>query len=102
MNIKIRNKIVTVLFEQSDKVQIANYDSLVEEIVKDSNNGATKFIFDFIDIKDSAFDSSIIGLVSGLSKHLKKKNALVVLKDVSDHGKDMISMCGFDQFLKFI
>ena len=102
MNIKIKNKNVTVIFEHGDKVEVGNYDHIVEEIIKDVNNGAHNFVFDFNYIEDDLFNSSFIGLVSGLSTHLKKKNATVALKGVSDYGKEMITMCGFDKLVKFI
>jgi len=99
MNIRVKNKIVTVAFETSDKIEMNNYDGIVQEIVRDAKNGSNKFIFDFHMVKDQ-YDSSVIGLVVGIIMYLSHKNNIIILRNIHDYGKEMLMQCSVHKLIE--
>lgn len=100
MNIRIKNKIIIVIFENSEKIEIKNYKGIIKEIIRDVHNGSKEFIFDFHKIKSENYDTSVIGLVSGLITYINNRDCNVTLKGVNSYGKKIASMCGINADLE--
>ena len=91
MNVKIKNKTVVIEFESGQDG--FGHSDVMAEIIRLLDEGIKKFVFDFQSVKIS-FNSSISGFIIAVSKKLVESGATIIIRDVSERDKDLLSLVG--------
>ena len=95
MNVKVKNKIAVIEFE--DDTKECSHSKIMKEIISLLNAGFKKFIFNF-DSVTIAFNSAISGFLIVTISNLIQLGATVIIQNISQYDMDLLEMVGLNNF----